>query len=282
MKLPKNFKIGLTLSGGASYGIAHIGVIKALREYGIEPDVLYGTSAGAIVAVLYASGLSIRDMRKFAEGNQLTKMLRWRVPKLGFLPMDYLEDKIRAYVPYEKLEDLPRKVMIGGTNLETGRHEDIETGYLTKAVTASCAIPVFFRPVELNGQIYVDGGVSNNMPAVALKNHCDFVIGSDVMEAGDIQREDIGGFRDLLDRTMTISLASRTIFNYKDCDHVITPVGMVPFGKFDFSHVEEFIEMGYHHAIKALPELLDVLYLKIMEYEKNTQNILDEKLIQPN
>src|SRR5690625_5324935 len=91
-------------------------------------------------------------MRNFSKRNQLIKMLRWRVPKLGFLPMDYLKDKIRAYVPYEKLEDLPRKVMIGGTNLETGRHEDIETGYLTKAVTASCAIAVFFRPVELDRQ----------------------------------------------------------------------------------------------------------------------------------
>lgn len=282
MKLPKNFKIGLTLSGGASFGIAHIGVIKALREYGIEPDVLYGTSAGAIVAVLYASGMSIREMRKFAKGNQLTRMFRFRVPKLGFLPMDYLEDKIRAYVPYETLEDLPRKVFVGGTNLETGRHEDIETGPLTKAVAASCAIPVFFRPVELNGQIFVDGGVSNNMPAMALKNDCDFVIGSDVMEAGFLQRNDIGGFRDLLDRTMTISLASRTIFNYKDCDHVITPVGMVPFGKFDFSHVEEFIDMGYYHAIKALPELLDALYLKIKKFEQIGQNVLEERLIQPN
>jgi len=281
MKLPKNFKVGLTLSGGASYGMAHIGVIKALREYGIEPDVLYGTSAGAIAAVLYASGASIREMREFSEGNQLTKMIRWRVPRLGFLPLDYLENKIREYVPFEHLEDLPKKVIIGGTNLETGHHEDIESGLLTKSVAASCAIPVFFKPIELNGQIYVDGGVSNNMPAFALKKHCDFIIGSDVVEAGRITREKIRGFKQLLERTLTISLANRTIFNYKDCDFVVQPVGMIPFGKFDFSRVNEFVEMGYHHTIQALPELLDVLYRRILEVEQITYDtdLSEEKLI---
>lgn len=279
MKLPENFKIGLTLSGGASYGMAHIGVIKALREYGIEPEVLYGTSAGAIVAVLYASGASIREMRAFAQGNQLTKMIRWRVPRLGFLPLDHLENKISEYIPLEYLEDLPRKVIIGGTNLETGRHEDIETGPLTKAVAASCAIPVFFKPVEVNGHIFVDGGVSNNMPAFALKKHCDFIIGSDVVEAGPVDRGKIRGFKRLLERTMTISLANRTILNYKDCDFVVQPVGMIPYGKFDFSRVDEFVEMGYHHMIQDLPELLDVLYRKILEKEKLAYESLNQKSI---
>lgn len=265
MNLPADFKIGLTLSGGASYGIAHVGVIKALREYGIEPHILYGTSAGAIVAALYAGGASIRDMRRFIKGNKVLSMRRLRLPKLGFIPLTYLENRITDFIPFEKLEDLPRKTLIGATNLETGKHETIENGFIAKAVAASCAIPVFFRPIEHNGNLFVDGGVSNNMPAFPLNGQCDFIIGSDVVEAKRVDRKYINGFKRLLERTLTISLANRTVINYNDCDYVIRPSGMSQYAKFDFSRSDEFIEYGYNQTLIELPKILDGIRQKIQE-----------------
>lgn len=270
MNLPADFKIGLTLSGGASYGIAHVGVIKALREYGIEPHILYGTSAGAIVAALYAGGASIQDMRKFIKGNKILSMRRLRLPKLGFIPLTYLENRLTEFIPFEKLEDLPRRTLIGATNLETGQHETVETGIISKAVAASCAIPVFFMPIEHNKNLYVDGGVSNNMPAFPLQSHCDYIIGSDVVEAKRVDRKYINGFKRLLERTLTISLANRTIINYNDCDFVIRPVGMYQYAKFDFSKSDEFIEYGYHKTLIDLPKILEGIRQKIQEKDEAT------------
>ncbi|MBY5958437.1 patatin-like phospholipase family protein [Membranicola marinus] len=270
MNLPPDFKIGLTLSGGASYGIAHVGVVKALREYGIEPHILYGTSAGAIVAALYAGGASIRDMRRFIKENNILSMRRLRLPKLGFIPLTYLENRLTDYIPFENLEDLPRRTMIGATNLETGQHESVESGPVSKAVAASCAIPVFFRPIEHNGSLFVDGGVSNNMPAFPLRGQCDFIIGSDVVEAKQVDRKYINGFKRLLERTLTISLANRTVINYKDCDFVIRPKGMYQYAKFDFSRSDEFIEYGYHQALIDLPKILEGIRKKIKEKKEKS------------
>lgn len=263
MKLPEDFKIGLTLSGGAAYGIAHIGVIKALREYGIEFDYLYGTSAGAIAATLYASGASIREMRNFVKGISLVSLRRFRLSTVGFMPLTFLENRVSQFVPFENLEDLPRKVMIGATNLETGMHDTLETGPVTSAVAASCGVPVIFTPTEHNGNLYVDGGVSNNMPARPLHEFCDFIIGSDVVEATTLDRKNFNGFRKILERTLTISLTNRTTFNYKDCDFVIRTRGLYKYGKFDISRADDIFNRGYNQALLDLPRILENVHEKI-------------------
>ena len=267
MRLPEDFKIGLTLSGGASYGIAHIGVIKALREYGIEPQYLYGTSAGAIAAVLYSGGASIRDMRQFSKTNQLKKLIRLTYPRLGFSSMDPLEKRLEEYTPFDNLEELPRKTFVGVTNLETGKHETFSEGPIGRIVAASCAVPVFFQPIEINDQLYLDGGVSNNMPAKLLRKHCDLIIGSDVVKTGRLNRKRIKSVGKLLERTLTISLAHRTVSNYPDCDFVFQLSGLGRYGKFDFSKVDQFVEIGYRQALKTLPDFLDVVREKLLQKE---------------
>ena len=269
------------MSGGASYGIAHVGVIKALREYGIEPDVVYGTSAGAIVASLYAGKVSIQDMRRFIDSNKILSVRQLRIPKLGFIPLTSLENQLDDFIPYKRLEDLPCKTLIGATNLETGMHETVDSGQVSKAVAASCAIPVFFRPIEHNGNLYVDGGVSNNMPALPLRDHCDFIIGCDVVEAKPVDRKYINGFKRIMERTLTISLANRTVINYKDCDFVIRPVGMYQYAKFDFSRSEEFINFGYNQTLIDLPKILEGIQQKIKARTEGQlpEHRIDDKII---
>lgn len=268
VKLPEDFKIGLTLSGGAAYGIAHVGVLKALREYGIEPAVVYGTSAGAIAGVLYGSGASISDMRRFIDGNKMMSMRRLRVSAKGFIPPTYLENRLSDFVPYKNLEDLPRKVLIGATNLETGLHNTLDTGPISTSVAASCAVPVFFTPIDHQGSLYVDGGVSNNMPATPLQDLCDFIIGCDVVETRQLDRKNFTGFRRILERTLTISLTNRTLFNYPECDYVIRPQGLSRYGKFDLSRTDEFIETGYYQTLIDLPRILENMQLKLRRYLK--------------
>ncbi len=263
--IPDDFKMGITLSGGAAYGSAHVGIIKALREYGLEFDYLYGTSAGAIAATLYASGASIRDMREFLHGINLINLRSLRLSTVGFMPLTFLEKRLSEFVGYENLEDLPLKVMIGATNLETGSHETLKTGPITTAVSASCSVPVIFTPTEHNGNLYVDGGVSNNMPAAPLKSTCDFIIGSDVVEATTLDRKHFNGFRKILERTLTISLTNRTTFNYPDCDFVIHTPGLYKYGKFDLKRADEIIEFGYQQTLLDLPQILDALHLKMKQ-----------------
>lgn len=265
IKVPDDFKIGITLSGGAAYGSAHVGIIKALREYGIEFDYLYGTSAGAIAATLYASGASIRDMRGFLNGINLMNLRSFRLSTVGFMPLTFLQKRLAEFVEYENIEDLPRKVMIGATNLETGNHETLDKGPITSAVAASCSVPVIFTPTEHNGNIYVDGGVSNNMPAIPLKADCDFIIGSDVVEAKTLDRKHFKDFRKILERTLTISLTNRTTFNYQDCDFVIRTHGLYKYGKFDLKRANEIIDYGYTQALLDLPKIMDELHLKMKQ-----------------
>lgn len=270
IKIPDDFKMGITLSGGAAYGSAHVGIIKALREYGLEFDLLYGTSAGAIASVLYASGASIRDMKEFLHGINLMNIRSLRLPTVGFMPLTFLQKRLAEFVPYKNLEDLPRKVLIGVTNLETGHHETLDTGAIYTAVAASCAVPVIFTPIEHDGKLYVDGGVSNNMPALPLKKTCDFVLGSDVVEMKSLDRKHFNGFRKILERTLTISLSNRTTFNYPDCDFVIRTSGLYKYGKFDLKHSEEIIQNGYNQALIDLPNILDVLHHKMMQKLEHT------------
>ena len=101
------------------------------------------------------------------------------------------------------------------------------------------------------------------MPALLLKNTCDFLLGSDVVEMTTLERKHFNGFRKILERTLTISLSNRTTFNYPDCDFVIKTSGLYKYGKFDLKKADEIIEYGYTQTLLDLPRILEVLHQKM-------------------
>lgn len=173
--------IGLALGSGASRGLAHIGVIRALQEAEIPIDMIAGTSAGALIGALYCSGIDLRVMEKIAEEIPRKDLLDLSVPRTGFIKGTRIESLIKLLTRGGKIEDLPIPFRAVATDLAKGEEVVFDRGYIYKAVRASISIPGVFTPVYMDNKVLVDGGIINRVPVdVARKMGADIVIGVDV------------------------------------------------------------------------------------------------------
>jgi NTE family protein len=220
---PPPLKIGLALGGGAARGFAHIGVIKALEAQGIVPDVIVGTSAGAVVGSLYASGLSGFDLQKTALDMNEKQVVGWAWPDRGWMDGEVLQNFINKAVANRPLEALPRKVAVVAANLRTGEPVLFGTGNTGMAVRASAAVPGVFQPVFIAGHEYVDGGLVSPIPVrYARQMGANFVIAVDISS-----RPVDGATESTLDILMqTFNIMGKTIGQYEttEADVVIRPV----------------------------------------------------------
>ena len=170
-------KIALVLGGGAARGFAHIGVIKALEAQGIVPDIIVGTSAGAVIGALYAdgyNGFALQEMAMLMDKRQISD---WSMPNRGVIKGEALQDFINRAVKQRALEKLPRLFAVVATDLHSGEMVVFRTGNTGMAVRASSAVPGIFQPVLINGREYVDGGLVSPVPVrVARALGADFVI----------------------------------------------------------------------------------------------------------
>lgn len=158
-------RVGLVLSGGGARGFAHIGVLRALEETGVEVDVVAGTSLGAILAALYAHGYGAQDLHLVASN------LKWRdIVDLslqgGLIKGEKLTQFLSTYLP-KRFEDLQRPLAVTTTDVESGEEVILFEGDLVAAVRASSCFPGAFQPVEVMGRILADGGIVNNLPVEA-------------------------------------------------------------------------------------------------------------------
>ncbi len=251
-------RIGITLSGGGARGFAHIGVLKALEEHGLAPDVICGTSAGAIIGVLYAYGYSPEEIRRYAEKSKLRKVFRLVLPRRGLSNQDYVLNQLRTLVPENSFDALQRKFYIGVTNLNDGKHEIWEDGPLHDLVIASSAVPGIFQPIEIKGKLYVDGGVMNNMPAHVIRQQCDLLIASNAVTKVAKSSEQLSGLKSILARVFEISLWYRSRLHYDACDLIIEPAGLNNYHIFNFSRASEIFELGYQAAKQELVKLQEL------------------------
>jgi len=176
-------KVGLALGAGSARGWAHIGVIRALTEAGIRVDFVAGTSIGALVGVVYASG-------KIDELEALVLQLEWKqllsfvdaiLPKSGLVDGVKITNLVRLYVHGGLIEDLPLPFSAVATDLHMGREVVLRDGDIIEAVRASISLPGIFTPVRRNGTILVDGGLVNPLPVrTARSMGADFVIAVDL------------------------------------------------------------------------------------------------------
>jgi len=198
--MAKRPSIGLALGGGAHFGVAHIGVIAVLEREGLRPDYVSGTSAGAMVAAAYASGVSVAEMKRLAQGLNWKSLQRAVFPRLALTSNEPLGAFLRTIMPVTSFEDLRMPLRIVTTDLVTGEmvvfeggpafqreglvtEPDIvfETGDLVDAVRAGCARPVINLPVRMGDRLLVDGFLANNVPARLVRD-----MGADVVVAVDL------------------------------------------------------------------------------------------------
>ncbi len=248
-------KFGITLSGGGARGFAHIGVLQALEERGMAPDVICGTSAGAIIGSLYAYGYAPSEIREIANKSNLYKMFRLVVPRKGLTSQNYVRKQLLELIPQNNFECLLKPFHVGVTNLNSGKHEIFDSGPLHDIVLASSAVPGIFQPIEIDGQFYVDGGVMNNMPADPIRSHCEFLIASNVVTKVEKSNNELSGLKSILARVFEISLWYRSRLNYDACDMIIEPSGLHKYHIFNFGKSKEIYELGYRSAHEKLEQL---------------------------
>ncbi len=174
-------KVALVLGGGAARGFAHIGVIKALEAQGIVPDMIVGTSAGAVVGALYAAGNNGFELQKVALEMEERQIGDWTLPDRGVFKGEALQVFINKAVGNRTLEKLAKPFGAVATDLQSGEAVVFRTGDTGMAVRASGSVPGVFQPVTINGREYVDGGLVSPIPVRAAKAMgANFVIAVDI------------------------------------------------------------------------------------------------------
>ncbi|GJM32674.1 MAG: phospholipase [Saprospiraceae bacterium] len=260
MTMKKNKSIGLALSGGGARGIAHIGVIKALQENDIHPDIITGASAGSIVGALLADGKSVDEMLSFVRDSSIMKIWKLVLPNRGITSLQYLKDRLKLYIGEDTFESLKTPLYIAVTNLNSGKCEMIHSGKLIDIIMASSSIPLVFQPVEIDGQSYVDGGVLDNLPVGPLLDQkMDLIIGVNVMPHVAIERKSLQGVIGVTTRCFDLAVLANTLPSLKHCDVIIEPKGVNEFNIFNFSKVDDLFEIGYKEAQSAIPLIKEAL-----------------------
>lgn len=175
-------KIGLALSSGGARGMAHLGVVKVLKEAGIDVQYVAGSSMGSVVSVMLANRLDLDLCEKLVSGLRVKHWLDLTVPKMGLVMGEKVQELIRLLAHRKRIEELPIPARIVATDLVKGEPVVFKEGPIDVAVRASIAIPGIFEPVRLGDQILVDGGVIDRIPvSVVREMGADFVIAVDVI-----------------------------------------------------------------------------------------------------
>ncbi|CAK16627.1 patatin-like phospholipase family protein [Pseudomonas entomophila] len=289
---PARPKIGLVLSGGAARGIAHIGVLKALEEQGVRIDAIAGTSMGAVVGGLYASGYSVDELEKLATTLDWQQALsdappRKDVPfrrkqddrdflvkqKLSFrddgslgLPLGViqgqnlallLESKLAHTADIRDFDKLPIPFRAVATDIASGEKVVFRRGHLPKVIRASMSIPAVFAPVELDGRLLVDGGMTDNIPLDVVRE-----MGVDLAIVVDIgtplrNRKQLATVVDVLNQSITLMTrrnSEEQLASLRREDILVQP-SLASFGVTDFGRAHDMIDAGYRATVALAPRL---------------------------
>jgi len=251
LKLP----LAIAFSGGTAKSVAHIGVLKALEEEGIEPVAVAGTSGGGIVAALYASGMPVSSMEELGRHMSWRKLLSIKLSRLGFISSSGIEDFIREHIGDLTFAELKKPCFIVATDLETGAKRVFDSGSVARAVRASSSIPQIFLPVEIEGHYYIDGGFSEYLPVDTLQERLRvFAVGSHLAPVVSIYRRPRHVLQLIMQLT-GIMARKNYLISEKKADFLIHP-DLDRYSAFDFDHAAEMMEIAYETTRRSLPSLL--------------------------
>ncbi|MFZ6009977.1 MAG: patatin-like phospholipase family protein [Bacteroidota bacterium] len=236
-------KTGLVLSGGGARGICHLGVIKALEEMGLTFQYMAGTSAGAITGSLYCYGYKPDEILDIIAGTSFFKSLRPAWTWTGLLTLDGLRALLLKYIPENDFNALKIPLTIAATEIQRGKPDYFTTGELVPAIMASSCVPAVFNPVQFNGGLYIDGGILDNLPVKAIRDKCEFIIGS---HCNFITSEfDVKNIRSVIERSLLMAVSGNTTMSKSLCNILIEPPEVGKYSGFDLSKAREIFDIGY-------------------------------------
>ncbi|SFU35379.1 NTE family protein [Polaromonas sp. YR568] len=251
----KPVRIGLALGGGAARGFAHVGVIAVLEEAGLKPQLVVGTSAGSLVAALYASGKTSAQLQQTALNMEEVAITDWMLPIFGrgMFRGDALARYVNDLVANRLMENMAIPLGIVATDLNSGQAVLFQRGDTGTAVRASSAVPAVFVPVKINGREYVDGGLVSPVPVRFARQ-----MGADIVVAVDIssppEANPAGDTLQILLQTFAIMGKSINQYELKDADVVVRP-SLAGLKSADFSARQRAIDSGRAAMLAALPQL---------------------------
>jgi NTE family protein len=251
----RELRLGLALGGGAARGFAHVGVIQVLEESGLRPSQVVGTSAGSLVAALYASGKSPLELVRVAESMQEAEITDWMLPILnrGALRGEALAKYVNAQVGGKTLEQMKIPLGIVATDLGSGQAITFRRGNTGAAVRASSAVPAVFQPVRLGDREYVDGGLVSPVPVRQTREMgANFVIAVDI--SSDPEGNPYGDTFQILMQTFAIMGKSINTLALQEADVVVRPA-LSGVKSADFGARQRAIEAGRAAMRAALPGL---------------------------
>ena len=250
-------KIGLALGAGSAKGFAHIGVLQALDEAGIQIDMISGCSMGAIIGGIYSVGTDLYMLERFIKSIKLYDYLDVKLPLTGgLLKGERLQELVRVFTHDKTFQETKTPFCCVAVDAETGKLDVLEEGPMHESIRASMSIPAFFEPVQLHGKTYIDGGVLERVPCKTLRDHgMDAVIGVDVGYHGDFKDVSDMGVYQLMNHTINIMQWELTKIRREEADIMLVPEVLFVRGRFQVDQAGETIEEGRRAVKDALPAI---------------------------
>lgn len=257
---PRPPRIGLALGGGAARGFAHIGVIQVLEEQGIKPDFVVGTSAGSLVAALYASGKNGVELGQLAEKMDESAITDWMFPGRALMRGEALARYVRQQTGGLSIEAMKKPLGIVATDLGNGQPILFQRGDPGVAVRASSAVPAVFEPVKIGGREYVDGGLVAPVPVrFARQMGADIVIAVDI--SASPEGNPTGDVMKMLLQTFAIMGRSINYYELKEADVVVVPK-LAGVSSADFTARRLSVLAGREAMLTMLPALKERIAAK--------------------
>lgn len=258
--IKSRYKLGLALSGGGTRGIAHLGVLKAFAEQRIRFDCVAGTSVGSLVGAIYCAGLNLDEV--IAEARTVTrKELVNRRFAIGSNSANIakLADRFLSDLTFE---DLQTPFACVAVDIVSGSEVILDSGSVSQAVSASCAVPALFTPVARDDMLLVDGGLLNNMPAdICRRLGADIVVGVDLNHNRGNKGAKPRNVFDTLVATWNITTKSTMYKGQLNSDIVVEPE-LTDYKNTSLKDIDERIEAGYVATLQIIDELKNLLQVK--------------------
>lgn len=259
----EKYRIGMVLSGGGARGFAHLGVMQALAEEGIFPDIISGTSAGSLAGALYCDGHSPREILSIMKPESKLSLMRPVIPRDGLLEISGIARILEANLKARRFEDLKIPLIACATDINNAKPVYFSRGELIPSLIASSSIPVLFKPVKINNIKFVDGGVLDNFPVKPLENKCRFLIGSFVNPVG--YEAVTSGLITIAVRTFMLDQAKEVEQKGGKFDILIAPAELTKFSILGVEKADTLYELGYKKTKERLsdPEIQKVIRMKL-------------------
>lgn len=250
MNSAPKYRLGLVLGGGGARGFAHLGVIQAMYENGLKPDIISGTSAGSLVGAMIASGHTPEECLNFFIGKKMLHFARPTMSKKGIMTMAAMEERLAEFLSVKTFEELKTPLVITASDINSALPVHFEHGELLPCIIASCSIPVVFTPKEIDHIDYVDGGVFMNLPVRPIRKRCEKIISVEINSIDTSEK--ITNMLGMAIRSFHLGLDRNTDIDRGMSDIFIAPQNMTKYSMFDLDHVREIFDEGYKTAKRII------------------------------